>query len=115
MLQYQAPDGTWRTYHRAEFTYKSNWGHHYLTRDPVWQTETFAWSSYLIDPRTARFGGLATVLASGVKTSEWTSLHPQMFWPDGAALLDDPETQHRLEFHPRAELVSSLQPRSGGR
>lgn len=86
ILQYQAPDGTWRTYHRAEFTYKSNWGHHYLTRDPVWQTETFAWSSYMIDPRTARFGGLATVLASGVHTSEWTSLHPQMFWPDGAAL-----------------------------
>ena len=27
-----------------------------------------------------------TVLASGVHTSEWTSLHPQMFWPDGAAL-----------------------------
>ncbi len=86
LLQYQAPDGSWRPYQRAEFTYKSNWGDHYLCKDPDWQTECFCWSSYLIDPRSARFGGLATVLASGVKTSQWTSLHPQMYWPEGVSL-----------------------------
>ena len=95
VLQYQGPDGSWRTYQRAEFTYKSNWGDHFLCKDPDWQTECFCWSSYLIDPRTARFGGLATVLASGVKTQTfpggvtglyWTSLDPQMYWPEGAAL-----------------------------
>jgi hypothetical protein len=89
VLQYQAPDGTWRPYQRGEFTYKSNWGDHFLCKDPDWQTECFCWSSYLIDPRTARFGGLATVLASGVKTTQWTSLHPLMTWPEGAALAFD--------------------------
>ena len=28
----------------------------------------------------------ATVLASGVKTNQWTSLHPQMYWPEGVSL-----------------------------
>ncbi|KAB2641274.1 MAG: hypothetical protein DVB25_02390 [Verrucomicrobia bacterium] len=86
LLQYQGPDGTWRPYQRAEFTYKSNWGDHYLCKDPDWKTECFCWSSYLIDPRTDRFGGLATVLASGVKITQWTSLHPQMYWPEGVSL-----------------------------
>jgi hypothetical protein len=89
LLQYQGPDGTWRPYHRGEFTYKSNWGDHFLCRDPDWQTECFCWSSYLIDPRTPRFGGLATVLASGVKITDWTSLHPLMTWPEGVALAFD--------------------------
>ena len=86
VLQYQGPDGSWRPYQRAEFTYKSNWGDHYLCKDPDWKTECFCWSSYLIDPRTDRFGGLATVLASGVKITQWTSLHPQMYWPEGVSL-----------------------------
>jgi len=86
VLQYQGPDGTWRPYQRGEFTYKSNWGDHFLCKDPDWQTECFCWSSYLIDPRTARFGGLATVLASGVKITQWTSLNPLMYWPEGASL-----------------------------
>jgi hypothetical protein len=85
-MEYQGPDGDWRPYQLAEFTYKSNWGDHYLRPEPLWQTEAFHWSSYLIDPRTARFGGLATVLAGGLKPTEWTSLHPQMTWPEGAAL-----------------------------
>ncbi len=85
-MEYQGPDGEWRRYQVAEFTYKSNWGHHYLRADPLWQTEAFHWSSYVIDPRTARFGGLATVLAGGLVPTQWTSLHPQMTWPEGAAL-----------------------------
>lgn len=86
MMEYQAPDGTWRPYQRAEFTYKSNWGDHYLRPNPLWETEAFHWSSYLIDPRTARFGGLATVLAGGIDTSRWTSLDRRMTWPEGSAL-----------------------------
>lgn len=85
-LEFQAHDGNWRPYQRGEFAYKSNWGDHYLRPDPQWQTEAFHWSSYLIDPRTARFGGLATVLAGGLQTSSWTSLDPRMTWPEGAAL-----------------------------
>ena len=90
-MEYQGPDGDWRPYQLAEFTYKSNWGDHYLRPDPLWQTEAFHWSSYLIDPRTARFGGLATVLAGGLKPTQWTSLHPQMTWPEGAALAFGPK------------------------
>lgn len=85
-MEYKAADGSWRPYQRAEFTFKSNWGDHYLRREPLWQTEAFHWSSYLIDPRTARFGGQATVLAGGVSVSSWTSLHPQMQWPEGSSL-----------------------------
>lgn len=84
VLQYLGPDGTWRPYQRGEFTYKSNWVDHFVRRDPEWATECYCWSSYLIDPRTARFGGLATVLVSGVQT--WPSLDPQMKWPEGCAL-----------------------------
>ena len=85
MMEYQAPDGTWRPYQRAEFTYKSNWGHHYTRPTPLWETEAFHWSSYLIDPRTARFGGLATVLAGGLDIS-WSGLDHRMTWPEGSAL-----------------------------
>lgn len=86
LMEYQAADGSWRPYHRGEFTYKSNWGHHYLRPSPLWETEAFHWSSYLIDPRTPRFGGLATVLAGGMQPTTWTTLHPQMTWPEGSAL-----------------------------
>ncbi len=85
-MEYEGPDGNWHPYQNAEFTYKSNWAHHYLVADPDWQTEAFYWSSYLVDPRTARFGGLATILAGGVKTKSWTTLDPQMTWPEGASL-----------------------------
>jgi hypothetical protein len=86
LMEYQGSDGSWLPYHRGEFTYKSNWGDHYLRPSPLWETEAFHWSSYLIDPRTPRFGGLSTVLAGGMKTTSWTSLHPQMTWPEASSL-----------------------------
>jgi hypothetical protein len=86
MMEYRGPDNGWHPYQMANFTYKSNWGHPYLKADPEWQTEAIHWSSYLIDPRTARFGGLATVLAGGLNPKSWTSLDPLMTWPEGSAL-----------------------------
>lgn len=86
LMEYEGPDGSWRPYQFAEFTYKSNWGDHYLRPTPLWETEAFHWSSYIIDPRTARFGGIATVLAGGLQPAQWTSLHPLMTWPEGASI-----------------------------
>ena len=118
----------WRPYQRAEFTYKSNWGDHFIGRDPDWQTECFCWSSYLIDPRTARFGGLATVLASGAfpggDVVGMDHPHPLMFWPDGAPWLRQdahpgrqagagpPGPRHRLELraHPAYNWYDPLNP-----
>lgn len=85
-MEYEGADGSWHPYQTAEFTYKSNWAHHFLVADPDWQTEGFHFSSYLVDPRTSRFGGLATVLAGGLKIKSWTTLDPAMTWPEGASL-----------------------------
>jgi hypothetical protein len=86
MLQYLAPDGTWRPYHRGEFSYQSNWVRLYVCREPDWQTESHIWCSYLIDPRTARFGGLATILFSGVSSVDWSAFPLSATWREGCAL-----------------------------
>ncbi len=86
MMEYQGSDNRWHPYEIAEFTYKSNWGDHYIRGGADWDTEAFHWSSYLVDPRTSRFGGLATVMAGGIKTNEWNTLDKQMTWPEGCAL-----------------------------
>ena len=84
-MEYQAPDGKWRPYQVAEFSYKSNWGDHFVRPGTDWNTEAFHWSSYVIDPRTARFGSLACVIQGGLHSNTW-GLHPLMVWPEGAAL-----------------------------
>ncbi len=86
MMEYEGPDKKWHPYQSAEFTYKSNWGHHYLLGGADYDTEAFHWSSYLIDPRTDRFGGLATVMAGGMNPNKWNTLAKQATWPEGCAL-----------------------------
>lgn len=84
-MEYQAADGSWRNYQTGEFTYKSNWSSHYSFEASEWQDEMWYWSSYLTDPRTPRFGGLATTLRHGMRPRDW-NIHWQMVWPEGCAL-----------------------------
>ena len=93
MLEYQAEDGNWRPYQRAEFTYFSTFSRHYQN-DPYWKTAAWIWSSFLIDPRTARFGGIGGTNqgwaqsqnpGGGSRTGP-DDFAPRLHWPEGAAI-----------------------------
>jgi hypothetical protein len=93
LLEYRAEDGSWRPYQRAEFSYFSTFSRHFA-REPYWKSASWVWGSFLIDPRTARFGGI------GGTHQNWTqstnpinapqsgpdAFAPRLHWPEGAAM-----------------------------
>jgi hypothetical protein len=83
LMEYLAPDGSWRAYQRSEFTYKSTYSSHYHDGNS-WYTNAWYWTSFLVDPRTSRFGGLAGTARTwyGGDGDAWGLL----FWPEGASL-----------------------------
>jgi hypothetical protein len=93
MLEYQAEDGKWRPYQRAEFTYFSTFSRHYQN-EPYWKTAAWVWGSFLIDPRTSRFGGIGGTHQAwaqsqnpggGAQTGP-DFFAPRLHWPEGAAM-----------------------------
>jgi hypothetical protein len=93
MMEYQAEDGSWRPYQRAEFTYFNTLSRHYQN-EPYWDTAAWAWTSFLIDPRTARFGGIGGTHQAWSQASNPagepptgpTTFSPRLHWPEGAAM-----------------------------
>ncbi len=81
MMEYQAPDGSWRPYQRVEFTFKSTFSRHFDS-GPNWESRSWYWTSFLVDPRTSRFGGIAGTSRTWDGGDEWGALH----WPEGAAI-----------------------------
>jgi hypothetical protein len=77
MLQYEGPDGTWRPYQRAEFNYMATFSRHHHSGDR-WGTDVWYWMSVLVDPRTDRFGGIASTNQSWVGS--------RLQWPEGASM-----------------------------
>jgi hypothetical protein len=93
LLEYQAEDGSWRPYQRAEFSYFSTFSRHFA-REPYWKTAAWEWGSFLIDPRTARFGGIGGTHQSWCQSvnpinapqSGPDAFAPRLHWPEGAAM-----------------------------
>ncbi len=93
LVEYQAEDGNWRPYQRAEFSYFSTFSRHYA-REPHWKTAAWQWGSFLIDPRTARFGGIGgthqgwcqSVNPLGAPQTGPDAFAPRLHWPEGAAM-----------------------------
>ncbi len=81
LMEYEAPDGTWRPYQRVEFTFKSTFSRHY-DQDPNWESRSWYWTSFLVDPRTSRFGGIAGTSRSWDGGDDWGALH----WPEAASM-----------------------------
>lgn len=93
LLEYLAEDGSWRPYQRAEFSYFSTFSRHYA-REPYWKTAAWHWGSFLVDPRTARFGGIGgthqgwcqSVNPLGAPQTGPDTFAPRLHWPEGAAM-----------------------------
>lgn len=81
LMEYQAPDGKWRPYQRVEFTFKSTFSRHFDS-GPNWESRSWYWTSFLVDPRTSRFGGIAGTSRTWDGGDEWGALH----WPEAAAI-----------------------------
>lgn len=93
MLEYQAEDGNWRPYQRAEFTYFSTFSRHFQN-EPFWKSAAWIWGSFLVDPRTPRFGGIGGTHQgwaqskdpSGASQTGPDFFAPRLHWPEGAAM-----------------------------
>ena len=81
LMEYQAPDGQWRPYQRVEFTFKSTFSRHFDS-GTNWESRSWYWTSFLVDPRTSRFGGIAGTSRTWDGGDEWGALH----WPEAAAI-----------------------------
>lgn len=93
LLEYQMEDGSWRPYQRAEFSYFSTFSRHFA-REPYWTSAAWLWGSFLIDPRTSRFGGIGGTHQCwtqsnnpiGAPQSGPDAFAPRLHWPEGAAM-----------------------------
>jgi hypothetical protein len=77
ILQYEAPNGTWRPYQRAEFNFMGTFSRHFHSGER-WGTSVWYWLSTLVDPRTDRFGGIASTNQS------WAG--SRLHWPEGSSM-----------------------------
>lgn len=107
MMEYQAEDGSWRPYQRAEFSYFNTFSRHYA-REPHWKSAAWQWGSFLVDPRTARFGGIGgthqgwtqSVNPINAPATGPNAFAPRLHWPEGAAMRWEPTQAITFDNNP---------------